>query len=47
MIVAIDGSPVYGHQGYSDLLAQKRGQKVDVTIVRNGESITKSVLLNN
>jgi hypothetical protein len=47
MIVAIDGSPVYGYQGYLDLLGQKRGQKVDVTIVRNGESITKSVLLNN
>ncbi len=47
MIVAIDGSPVYGYQGYLDLLGQKRGQKVDVTIVRNGESITKAVLLNN
>ena len=47
MIVAIDGSPVYGYQGLLDLLGQKRGQKVDVAIVRDGQSITKSVLLNN
>jgi membrane-associated protease RseP (regulator of RpoE activity) len=47
IIVAIDGSPVYGYQGYLDLLRQKRGQKVDVAIVRNGQAMTKSVLLNN
>jgi membrane-associated protease RseP (regulator of RpoE activity) len=47
MIVAIDGAPIYGNDGYSDLLRQKHGQKVDVTIVRNGQSIIKSVLLNN
>jgi membrane-associated protease RseP (regulator of RpoE activity) len=47
MIVAIDGAPVYGYQGLTDLLQQKRGQKADVAIVRNGQPITKSVQLNN
>jgi membrane-associated protease RseP (regulator of RpoE activity) len=47
MIVAIDGAPVYGYQGFTDLLEQKQGHKVDVAIVRNGQSITKTVLLNN
>jgi membrane-associated protease RseP (regulator of RpoE activity) len=47
MIVAVDGAPVYGYEGFTDLLNQRRGHQVDVAIVRNGQSITKSVLLNN
>jgi hypothetical protein len=47
MIVAIDGAAVYGHQGCSDLLGQKRGRTVEVAIVRGDHSLTKSVALEN
>jgi S1-C subfamily serine protease len=47
MIVAIDGVPVYGHQGCSDLLAQRRGRTVEVAILRGSQPITKSVALDN
>lgn len=47
MIVALDQTPVYGYQGLQDALHQKHGQDVVLTIFRNGESITKSVRLND
>lgn len=47
MVVALDNAPVYGYQSFIDLLNQRRGLRVSVTVVRNGQSITKSVVLNN
>lgn len=45
IIVATDGQPVYGHQAFSDFLAQKRGQTVAFTIVRGGQRLSKSIQL--
>lgn len=47
IVVATDGSPVYGEQGLSDVLNQKDGQNVVFTIVRDGHTISKSVRLND
>lgn len=44
-IVAIDGQPVYGGQACTDLLEQKRGRTVELTIVRDGQTISKPVAL--
>jgi len=45
IVVAIDGAPVYGEQGCSDLLQNKRGQTVNIEIVRGDHSLTKSVAM--
>ena len=45
VIVSIDGQPVFA-EGLSDLLRKSGGHKVDVSIVRNGTTLTKSVQLN-
>jgi hypothetical protein len=45
LIVSIDGMQVYGQQGCSELLQQKRGQTITVAIVRAGQELSKSVAL--
>jgi PDZ domain len=47
MIIAIDDAPVFGQQGCFDLLGQKRGQTIKVSIVRGGQTLTKTVPLDN
>lgn len=46
IIVKIDGSPVYGSQALSDALAEKRGQKTELTIFRAGRFLEKTVTLD-
>lgn len=47
IIVAIDGTPVYGQQSCSDLLEQRRDRTIDVSILRSGQTLQKSVSLGN
>jgi membrane-associated protease RseP (regulator of RpoE activity) len=46
LIVAMDGQPVSGLADYQQLLDQKAGHRVKVTIYRNGTTITKDVMFN-
>ena len=45
IILAVDGQPVYGHQDFGELLEQKSGHTVVLTISRAGQTITKTVAL--
>ena len=46
IIVKIDGQPVYGAQAASNLLTKKKGQSVNLAIIRNGNVIQKQVTLS-
>jgi hypothetical protein len=46
-IVAIDGQQVFGQAGFSDLLGKRRGQAVELAMVRNGKRFTKTITLDN
>jgi PDZ domain len=45
LIVAIDGQPVLGQQSFTDLLVQRSGRTIELTVVRGGQTIKKSVAL--
>lgn len=45
IVVALDGQPVFGAQAFSDQLGTNRGRTVAVTIVRGGQTLSKSVAL--
>lgn len=45
IIAAVDGQPVLGQRGFTDLLVEKRGRTVQMTIVRGGQTMTKPVSL--
>jgi hypothetical protein len=45
VIVALNGQPVNGGAGFSDLLRSNRGHTVELTIIRQGNTITKSASL--
>jgi S1-C subfamily serine protease len=45
IILAVDGQPLYGQQGFAALLEQKIGHTVERTIARGALTITKSVTL--
>jgi S1-C subfamily serine protease len=47
IIIALDQAPVYGYQGLMDAVGQRHGQNVVFSISRNGQTIKKSVQLNN
>jgi PDZ domain len=43
IITAVDGVPVDGAAGFSTLTASQQGKTVDLTVVRQGRTITKAV----
>ncbi|HVN99193.1 MAG TPA: PDZ domain-containing protein [Steroidobacteraceae bacterium] len=45
ILTAIDGETISGMDEFSSLISAKRGQLVNVTLVRNGSSITKRIQL--
>jgi len=45
ILVKIDGVAAYGKQAASDMMTQKRGQEVDLALLRNGQLIEKKVRL--
>lgn len=45
IILAVDGQHVYGHQDFGELLEQKSGRTIALTISRDGQTITKTVTL--
>lgn len=45
ILVKIDGVAVYGKQAASDMMTQKRGQEVELALVRRGQLIEKRVRL--
>lgn len=46
IISTIDGEPVYGQSSYTRMLDGRRGKKIRIEIIRNGERIEKIVQLN-
>jgi hypothetical protein len=45
MIMAIDGQPAYGSRATTELLQANRGRTIELTILRGGTTVTKSVTL--
>jgi len=45
-VLAIDGTPIAGSAGYSDLMRQKAGKLVSVTIYRHGQTFAKDIQLH-
>ncbi len=45
VVVAVDGAAVAGWHGLSETLSQKAGRTVELSIVRNGHPLTKTVKL--
>jgi C-terminal processing protease CtpA/Prc len=45
LIVKIDGTTVYGQQALTDMLEQKRGQEIELAILRKGQPIEKKIIL--
>jgi hypothetical protein len=47
IVLAVNGQSVNGSAGFQGLLESNRSSKVELTIVRNGKTISKSVALGN
>jgi S1-C subfamily serine protease len=47
VIAAIDGVQVPNVEGYKQVMAERKGKEITVTLIRRGERITKTVQLNN
>jgi hypothetical protein len=45
VIIAVDGSPVDGPTGANEMLSTRAGRTVDLTIIRQGKTISKKVSL--
>ena len=45
IIVKTDGQMIYGPQAASDILTQRRGQEVELIIVRKGQLVEKKIRL--
>jgi S1-C subfamily serine protease len=45
ILTAIDGSAIDGQEGLNQLLAARAGRSIEVTVLRQGKSISKTVSL--